>query len=234
MQKLLAAPSSSWQALGEAIGKGFEAREAMVWTTDPQITAAVARRGWDGVLPKASGDFFYNGEFAYEAKANRSLQRTFDHHVQLRPDGSARIATTMTITNPRPRSVINFGSLSYITIYGPEGAVLDPASDSPSYPEPELSGHPAAGWFVNAEPLGRATLKVVWEAKNVARRGPDGTRVYSLRWLRVPDHKGDVLNLRVDLPEGWRWAGAAPPARVELTDDVDGSWTMTNGAGLRF
>ncbi|MDQ4133729.1 MAG: DUF4012 domain-containing protein [Actinomycetota bacterium] len=225
MQKMLDAPASQWEPLAEAMAASFTAREAMAWATDPQVTTALADRGWDGVLPRTSGDFFYNGEFSFVAKANRGLRREFDHHVELRDDGSARITTVMTVTNTRPRALLNAGTPVFVTVYGPEGAKLDPASDPPASEEPALSGHPAAAWYVAAQPLSKATLKVVWEADNIAQER-DGKWQYSLRWLKVPDHTGDVLNLRVDLPEGWEWDGPAPDPRIPLEADVNRTWVI--------
>jgi hypothetical protein len=92
-----------------------------------------------------------------------------------------------------------------------------------------VAGHPAAGYFVAAPPLGQARLRVVWEVEDLARRGPGGSRVYDLWWMGIPDHTGDVLNLRVDLPDGWRWDGEAPPTRVGLDDDLRGSWSYRRG-----
>jgi hypothetical protein len=230
MRTLLATPSSQWQPLGEAVGQGFAAREAMAWSSDEKVRQALASRAWDGVLPETTGDFFYNGEFSYETKAGRALRRDFDHHVELRADGSARVTTVMTITNTRDRGPLNVGSLSYVTIYGPAGAELDPSSDKPAGTEPAVGGHPAHGWFLNAPPLGRATLKVVWEVRNLAPRESGGTRQYSLRWLRVPDHTGDVLNLRVDLPKGWQWKDVAPPSRIDLSQDLKGTWSISTGS----
>jgi hypothetical protein len=225
MQKLLDAPASQWQPLAVAMGDGFEAREAMVWTADPEVDRVIGDRGWDGVLPEASGDFFYNAEFSYSTKADRGLQRQFDHHVELRSDGSARITTVMTVTNTRPRTILNSGAPIYVTIYGPKGAKLDSASDPPLSEEPALSGHPAAGWFVSAQPFSRTSLKVVWEADDIAPE-VDGQRQYSLRWLRVPDHTGDVLNLSVDLPDGWDWKDEPPPATITLDADVARTWEI--------
>jgi hypothetical protein len=224
MQHLLAAPSAKWQALADAVGHSFAAREAMAWSSDPVVQSALAKRGWDGVLPATSGDFFYNAEVSYPAKVSRDVRRTFDHHVQLRADGSARVTTTMTVNNTRSFSpLLNPGAKSYVTLYGPAGAVLDPASDRPHVLEPSLSGHPGAGWLVEAPPLGTATVKVVWEVENLVPKVDRGRR-YSLTWLPVPDHHGDVLNLRVDLPKGWRWKGASPPARFALDKKVDATW----------
>jgi hypothetical protein len=226
MKKVLAAPSSRWQALARAVAQAFNAREAMAWSTDDQVLSALRSRGWDNTLPAASGDFVYNAEFSYAAKIDRSLRRQFDHHVELRPDGSARITTTMVVNNPKPRGFNNPGSLSYITVYGPNGAVLDQSSDSPQSVEPALAGHPAAGWFVGAPPGGRAKLTVVWNVPNLLRKGPNGTREFSLWWLHLPDHAGDVLNLRVDPPPGWHWKGSAPPSQVSLDQDVKGTWVL--------
>lgn len=230
MDRLLAAPANRWQALGDAMAAGFDAREAMAWSTDEVVAQALANRNWDGTLPEVGGDFFYNGEWSYAAKFNRGIRRTFDHHVHLRDDGSARITTTMVVANTRERSPFNPGTLSYVTLYGPAGAVLDPAaSDPPVSEEPAVAGHPGWGWFVNAPPLGRVTLRATWTAEDITRPGPGGTRDYSLTFLGVPDHTGDVLNLRVEPPAGWRWQGDPPPAQFSLDDDVRGSWRLVRG-----
>jgi hypothetical protein len=230
MDRLLAAPANRWQALGDAMAAGFDAREAMAWSTDEVVAQALANRNWDGTLPEVEGDFFYNGEWSYAAKFNRGIRRTFDHHVQLRDDGSARITTTMVVANTRERSLFNPGTLSYVTLYGPAGAVLDPAaSDPPVSEEPAVAGHPGWGWFVNAPPLGRVTLRATWTAEDITRPGPGGARDYSLTFLGVPDHTGDVLNLRVEPPPGWRWQGDPPPAQFSLDDDVRGSWRLVRG-----
>ena len=232
LQRLLETPSNKWLPLAGAVGDGFAAREAMAWSTDEVVAGVLAERLWDGVLPETGGDFFYTGEFSYASKVARSVTREFDHHVELRADGSARITTIMTMRNPQPGSdFLNPGQLSYVTWYGPSGGVLDPASDPPMAPEPEVAGHPAHGWFLSALPRSQVTLKAVWEVDDLVSRGPDGTRLYRLWWVGVPDHSGDVLNLQVDLPEGWRWKGEPPPARVGLDEDFRGSWSFERGEG---
>lgn len=225
LDKALHAPTSQWQAIGQAIGEGFARREGMAWSTDEVVATALAERRWDGTLPSVEGDFFYNAEFSYAAKFNRTLQRTFDHHVEVRADGSAKISTTMVITNPGGGGVLNPGSLSYVTLYGPAGAILGPVPEAPVSLEPAIAGHPAAAWFLNAPPLGVATITVVWDAPEIVRRTAKGWE-YSLVWLRIPDHSGDTLNLRVDLPHGWRWKGDGPPEHVDLNADVDSAWAI--------
>ena len=224
--RLLEVPSSSLGGLAGAVGDAFAAREMMAWSTNPDVATTLGVRGWDGSFPKTTGDFFYNSEFSYAAKNGRGLRRTFNHEVTLRRDGSASITTTMRIANGEEFGRFNISSLSYIVLYGPEGATLQPASDPPVATDPPVSGHPGAGYLMSAPPGGQATIRIAWEATNIARRGSDGKRHYSLWWMRVPDHSGDVLNLQVNLPEGWRWKGEGPPQRVELAKDVRGSWEL--------
>lgn len=221
----LDAPSSQWQALGQAVGEAFDAREALAWFVDPTLQQVVSDRGWDGTLPEGPGDFLSTAEFSYAAKNGRGLRRTYDHRVDLREDGSARISTTVEIRNSDPPDPSeNPSSLSYITLYGARGAVIDRDASGDPTPEQPVAGRPGAGWFRAAEPLGTTSLTVVWEVPKAAVRTPDGALSYALRFLRVPDHSGDRLHLSVRLPPGWRWAGAAPPTTVELDVDVVGSW----------
>jgi hypothetical protein len=93
--------------------------------------------------------------------------------------------------------------LSYLSIYGPQGALVDEEAGDPSILETEISGHPAAGWFRQAPPGSETSATVVRDTPAIARQVDDGTWVYTLTWMRLPDHSGDVLNLTVRPPEGW-------------------------------
>lgn len=231
MRRLLDAPARQWEPLGRAMGKAFSAREALAWSSDPQVATALAERGWDGAFPAHDGDFFYNSEFQYAAKNGRGIRRVYDHTVALGADGAARVTTTITITNTEAPGPANASTLAYLTIYGPEGGVLDQAASDPfSFREPPLAGHPAAGWFRAAPPAGgQTTLKVVWDVPALARQQRDGSWEYSLRWMGLPDHTGDVVNLRVELPATWRWKGAAPPGQFSLDRDMRGTWPLVAG-----
>lgn len=229
MAKMLAAPAPQWHPLAQAVGAAFDAREAMVWSQDAAVTAEVAARRWDATLPDTFGDFFYDSEFEYEAKNGRGLKRTYDHRVELRANGSARITTSITIANTKPADPLNQHSVSFITLYGPRGAKLEPTSDPDEIPEPAVNGHPAAAWYRSADPLGTATLKIVWEAPSVARVLEDGSLEYGLWWMRIPDHSGDVLNLSVQPPPQWRWEGKAPPTTFALERDLVDTWVMVRG-----
>ncbi len=226
MDRLLGAPASQWDELARVVGEGFERSEVMAWSTDPDVATALAERGWDRAFPETDGDFFYNGEFSYAAKNGSSLRRTFDHHVELRTDGSGLVTTTMTVANTQGPGRFNRGSLSYVTLFGPEGATLAPGADPPLAEEPTIAGHPAAGWLLSAPPFGEAELTVAWEVPELLRRGDDGAWEYSLRWPNLPGHSGDQLNLRVDPPAGWAWEGDPPPPSVSLDRAFAGTWSL--------
>ena len=227
LSRALAVPQTAWEELAKSLGEGFNARAAMVWSKDESVALALRERRWDGRLPEGLGDFFYNAEFAYGAKNGRELRRTFDHYVIMNKDGSALVSTTMTMFNPTPRDRLNPTSMLYIQAYGPTGAEFHEAStNAATQKEIELGGHPAAGFFVDPLPGGEAKLKVVWRVPNLARQRSDGTWSYDLRFMRVPDHTGDTLNLRVDLPRGWTWRDEPPPATTPLDKDLVGSWTF--------
>jgi len=229
MRKLLDAPATQWEPLGRAMGEAFDAREALAWSTDPMVARALTEYAWDGAFPSHAGDFFFNSEFEYAAKNGRGIRRVYDHHVAVNADGAARITTRLTVTNTEPPDPFgNASTLAYLTIYGPEGAVLDSAaSDAFSFKEPAAAGHPAAGWFRAAAPSGgQTTLTVVWEAPELVKRLDDGTWEYSLRWRNLPDHTGDVVNLSVDLPPAWRWNGSPPPAQFSLDREMIGRWRL--------
>lgn len=231
MGKLLEAPASQWEPLGRAMGDAFDAREALAWSTDPIVAGVLAERHWDGAFPTHAGDFFFDSEFAYISKNGRGIRRVYDHHVELRPDGGARITTQITITNTLPPDPLgNASSLAYLTIYGPEGAVLDQAASDPfGFQEPTLSGHPATGWFRAATPSGgQTTLKVVWEVPRLVKKTAKGAWEYNLRWMGAPDHTGDVVNLSFGLPPAWQWANGPPPAQLSLDREIQGSWRLVS------
>jgi len=228
MSKLLDAPSSQWRILGSAVAKAFAARQLLVWSHDQVVQSTIAQRGWAGVLPATDGDFFYDGEFEYGAKNGRGLKRTFDDQVALHADGSARVTTTLTINNTEAPSSVNDNVLTYYTLYGPAGAVLDPvASDPPFATEPAISGHPASGWFRTVAANASGTIKVMWDIPALAQRRSDGTWQYSLQFQHLVDNTGDVLNLTVDLPPKAHWQAASPPSNTRLDRDLIGTWVYS-------
>jgi hypothetical protein len=229
MPRLFAAQASQWEPLAKVLGQAFAAREAMVWSADADVARVLAGRRWDGSVPATAGDFVLPAEFEYANKNGRELRRTYQHEVVLAADGSARITTRLTITNPNPPSTQNLNGLTYITVYGPAGAVLDAASDPLGIPEKEVAGHPAVGWFRPLAPESQTTLVVVWTVPNLLMSTGDGHWDYSLLWMRHPDHTGDTLGLTVELPPGWRWAGSPPPAESSLDHDVAGRWGIVAG-----
>ena len=228
MPRLFAVQASRWEALAKVLGHSFGAREAMVWSADTEVASVLAARGWDGSVPARAGDFVLPAEFEYANKNGRELRRTYEHHVVVHADGSARVTTVLTLVNPEPPSRLNLQSVTYISMYGPAGAVLDPASDPLAIPEPPVSGHPGAGWVRPVTPESQTTVTVVWNVPNLVEADANGDRAYSLLWMRHPDHKGDTLKLRVELPPGWKWASAPPPAESSLDRDVVGSWAIAD------
>jgi len=229
MDRLIEARTSQWSSLGKVVADSFVAREAMAWSSDPEVASVLAERRWDSALPDVAGDFVYPAEFEEAAKHGRSLRRTYQHHVTLQPDGSGTVTTTVRITNPNPADDFAnpAGVVNYITMYGPVGATPGEGSDRFGLPEPAIAGHPVQGWFRPLAPLSDATLTVVWNVPQLALQRSDGTWEYSLLWMRHPDHTGDVLELTVDLPPGWEWADDAPPAKVSLDADVSGTWALS-------
>lgn len=226
LERLLRAPASQWRDLARAAGDGLGRREALAWSAHEPVAAVLQGLGWDGGFLGADGDFAAPAEFEYSAKNGRGLHRTYVHQVALRPDGSARITTDITIANTRPADpVFNLDSLSYVVLYGPRGATPAEGTTPPDAIEAPLAGHPASAWLRAAPPLGEDRFRVVWEAPTLAVRKPDGSFEYRLTWRHLPAHAGDRLQLRVELPGGWRWQHAAPPNEVPLVADFSGSWT---------
>ena len=203
----------------------------MAWSSEPVIQNALTERAWDGTLPQNAGDFFFEGEFEYAAKNGRGLHRTFDHNVVLHADGSATDHDQgddrqHAAARLRIRPQLNIDSLSFITLYGPDGATLGAASDPPDAQPPALAGHPAASWFEAADPISSTSFTVVWNVPHLLTPANDGTSDYQLHFMRLTAHDGDVLHLHVTLPPGWSWTNGAPPATTTLNGDVNGVWRL--------
>lgn len=230
LERLLQAPASQWRDLGRVAGEGFAAREAMAWSAEEPVETVLHGLGWDGAFVGADGDFVAPSEFEYSAKNGRGLRRTYSHRVVLRADGSARVTTDVVIANTLPPdSVFNLDSLSYVVMYGPRGGALVSAGEGstpPDAPEPALDGHPAAGWLRAAPPLGEDRFRVVWDVPRLAHRQDDGSMLYRLTWRHLAAHAGDTVQLRVELPPGWRWKHGEPPSVVELSAGFSGSWAF--------
>ena len=230
MKAVLHAGSEKWVDLGQEFAASGDAREWMAWSELGNVQSVIEHQGWDGGLPLVRGDFFYNGEFEYSAKNGRGLQRTFDHVVQVNPDGSGTVATTMTLKNPLPSNLTggaNPEANMYTVMYGPVGAELDSSADEPDIDRDDpVSNHPGVGYSVDAQPLGSATVKVVWRVPDLLTRGPDGKWRFELHWLHVPTNRADALHLQVKLPDGWKWATDAPPSEVRLDRDFNGEWSL--------
>ena len=229
MNELEAAPRRQLAPLAKALGASFARSEAMAWSSDPTVEAALAQNGWDHSFPKASaaGYFFFDSEFEFKAKNGRGVQRDFTHTVTLNPDGSGDAATTMALHNTEPVSALNRGDISYIVDYGPAGSTLAKGSDQPYYPyEPDLEGHSVDNWLLDADQQGAATTRVVFHDPTLLGYRSPRHWIYYLDWMYLPAHSGDVLHLKVVLPKGWRWDGPSPPATVNLTQDYVGSWSI--------
>jgi hypothetical protein len=227
VDKLLHAPASQWRDLAEALAASLDAREALAWSSDERVATVLQGFGWDGSFLGADGDFVGVSEFEYAAKNGRALRRTYDHHVQLRADGSARVTTAVTIDDPAPMDPLyNLDSLSYVVLYGPRRAKQAPGTDETFANEPSLAGHPAASWLLAAPPLGEDHAKVVWDVAGFAAKDGGRSMTYRLTWRPLPAHRGDKVRLRVDLPRGWRWAGARPPSVISLDAGFSRNWRV--------
>ena len=224
LTRRMSATTRRWPALARALAVGLGAREGMAWSSDRPVQRALAERGWAGTLPAVRGDFFYDAEFSYPAKNGRELRRTYGHDVELRADGSARVATTVQIRNANR---LGYPLSTYATLYGPTGARLDRTySDVPTGTEPAIGGHPGAGWLLAARAWGTTGMRVAWNVPRLLARRPDGTLEYRLTWLRVAAHAGDILRLTVAPPPGWHWKGSAPPRTIPLRRDVRRTWVL--------
>lgn len=230
LARMLKVHGDQWLDAANALRAGLRQSEAMVWSADPQVQSAIARLGWDGTLPTTTGDFYADAEWEYAAKNGSGLLRTFAHTVTLRPDGSGSATTVMTLRNTYDaKHYANPDSLSYVTPYGPVGGVLDRSrSDAPLRNEPGMRGHPTAGWVRTAQPLGSTRLRVTWDVPELLTQVGDHTWIYQLTWLPQPGHHGDVLDLDIQLPSGWRWVGPSPPSHTSLAGPFHRAWKLTD------
>ena len=233
LHKVVTEPASQWPKLGAAVGDGFAKQEAMLWSSDKNVQEVVKAHRWDYTLLPTLSDFYADSEFEFASKNGSKLHRDFTHTVVIHADGSAVVTTVMKITDTDPvfNSGYNPGIGGYFTPYGPPGATLDKTSDKPDWNgEPDLFGHPSAGWQLSAPPGGSATLKVVWDVPQILVPQEHGRYLYALLWMPTPAHTGDVVHLRVELPAGWKWRGASPPATLRPDSITGGNWQLRKGS----
>jgi hypothetical protein len=228
LQTAVNAPAVKLPNLAEAFGAGLDSQEAALWLTASSRHADLAALGWEGAFQSRAGDYFADAEFAFVSKNGRGLRRTFDHRVTLNPDGSGTSQTVLTIRNTLPfeGGDYNDNPIYYLTPYGPRGGALGSASDEPDSDQPPLLGHPSAGWLRTVPALSSASLKVAWDAPNLALERSDGRWEYRLTWIPTAGHSGDTLLLHVALPPGWRWQQSSPPAEVRLDRPMVEKWII--------
>lgn len=228
MHKLAAEPASAWPHLAAAVAAGFADQEAMLWSADSTVQQVVDAHHWAYQLPQTSGDFYADSEFEFAAKNGRGLRRSFDHTVTIRPDGSGVARTVMTLHDTEPPAPgSNPRAAGYFTPYGPTDATLTPASTKPlSTDDPDVDGHPTAGFVVSAPPGGQARLRVVWSVPHLLTPLGAHRYAYDLTWLPTPSHTGDVVHLRVTLPSGWHWEGTPPPTTMRVQAVTHGRWVV--------
>ena len=229
MDRLIEARTSQWASLGKVVADSFGPGRRWRGPPTPRCRRCCPPAGGTAPCPTSAGDFVFPAEFEYAAKNGRALRRTYQHHVAIRPDGSGTVTTTVRITNPKPLDTFGnpAGVLTFVSMYGPQGATVAEGSDPLSLAEPEVAGHPARSWFRPLNPESESTVTVVWDVPRLATQRPDGTWVYSVLWMRLPDHTGDVLQLGFDLPAGWEWADEPPPTQVALDNDFSGTWALS-------
>jgi hypothetical protein len=227
IQRLLHVPASKWVELSKVMAASFESRESLAWSSHTEVQSVLSEFGWDGAFTGAAGDFVGVSEFEFGAKNARALRRTYDHHVTLNANGSAKVDTTVTISNPSPfHPDYNINSLSYVVHYGPRGGVISDGTKTTDANESSLANQPAAAWLLAAPPGGQDTARVVWNVPGLLTRQPDGSMEYSLTWWHLPAHTGDVVNLKVDPPAGWRWKNASPPPLLPLNATYRHAWRL--------
>ncbi len=227
LHALLSAPASEWSQLVQAVITGFESGEAMAYSTDPSVEGPLQDYGWNNAMPSSSGDFFADSEFEFIEENGSALHRVFDHTVVVHPNGSATATTTMTIEDTAPPSPVNTGSYGYIVAYGPVGASAGRGTEASFYAyEPPVEGHPAVDWLTGANPLGQMTLTSVWNFPDGLQPLGNGIWSYQLEWRPQPSHSGDVLDLHVELPRGWKWVGDGPPSEITLNGVYKGDWEV--------
>jgi hypothetical protein len=89
-----------------------------------------------------------------------------------------------------------------------------------------VEGHPAVDWLTGANPLGQMTLTSVWNFPDGLQPLGNGIWSYQLEWRPQPSHSGDVLDLHVELPRGWKWVGDGPPSEITLNGVYKGDWEV--------
>jgi len=152
--------SIAWLAVGRALLQALDERHVLIYATQPDLAAALARQGWDGAIHAVEGDYLMavDANLGYN-KSNAVVASSVNYTVDL-GDGNARAALEVNyhhagVSNEPCRQEVPYGQgityqslmnlcyYDYLRIYAPSGAKLLKASQQ------AIPG----GYFLSRQPL---------------------------------------------------------------------------------
>ncbi len=237
----------NWSELSRAVSSVLNSHDLLITLTDPALNAPLRETGWDGSLPKTSGDFLMivDANLGYN-KVNSLISEAYTYTVQLNPDRSAAARLDLTYTQrgtPAPDCphVVPPYNLSttyemlaqqcywnYRRVLTPEGATLIDATRHPTQAGELISGALSDGATTTSTEADKtifSTLVLVRRSQSLKSSLnytlPIGTvqpdGVYTLRVQKQAGAGHWPLTVIVTAPNGQRIAGAQPQP-IELSD----------------
>jgi hypothetical protein len=146
LKQLREVPAERAPELLAVFADALRSKDVQIWLTRPEEQEQVARFGWLGRLPPASGDALAIVEANIAGqKTDTSIEESVLHEVEIAEDGSIIDTVTLTRTHKAAKGELFRGvnNVSYVRFYVPEGSQLLAA---------EGFHPPSAGLFKNIPP----------------------------------------------------------------------------------
>jgi len=233
----------------DPLTRGVRERHLQVYSANPDEQEALLDLGAAGQVNLAPNPSYVVWQDATAARAGFFAGKETVHRVSLAADGSATVATEVTLENQAPEGppspLLGGGTTgdpigyfaAYVNVYLPEGA-----TDVERSVEPGLSlglieqefGHHVAMELLGAPPGEQATMTVTYEVPGAVLRRGDVWE-YRLGYLPQPALTPSGLRVEIAVPAGAEVVGASPGLTgTGRTLRFEGAPATRTGIWVRF
>ncbi|MGH2662874.1 MAG: DUF4012 domain-containing protein [Actinomycetota bacterium] len=229
----------SLRALSGAVAEGVRSRHLQAYSAVRREQILLESLGASGKIPSSSNPLFVVWQDASSNRAGFFARKTTHHRVTLSAEGTATVATTVSLQNDAPSGPpsILLGSgttgdpvgyfAAYVNVYLPTKATEIRSSVTPPAVELQLIerefGWPVAMELLGARPGRTASVEVSYRVPDAVRELESGAE-YRIEYLPQPALRPDRVSVEIVLPEGAAVTGAAPGAE---TDGHVVRWNLT-------
>ena len=231
---------------GKVLGASGARRQIQIYATDPAVQRALGGSGMDGAFSVAGHDYLA----VHTLNTNRSrmdyFQRRSIHHlVQLRPDRSAEVTSTISVVNAVPpgEPINNDAEVGYasgratavLANYLPPGATVQEATLDGRPVRPSMAaeaGRPLVRVDLDLAAGQSAEFAVRYLTPN-ATATPDGFRYRFTAdpqvLVRPPSLRVDVVappGMSIRPPGGWTTEGPKATLNRPFADPIDATFDL--------